>query len=125
MFPGDDLMKLDSLALFGLRQKAVSDKIELTEIGRILYHLNQKRGYKSSRSDANMDKKDTVDYVAEVKGRHEQIKEAGLNYWTILLWRAHKRQFSPNQATGFPKREAYIEEFDTILQEQKNTIPAP
>lgn len=121
MFPGDDLMKLDSLALFGLRQKAISDRIELTEIGRILYHLNQKRGYKSSRSDANMDKKDT-DYVAEVKSRHEQIKDAGVTIGQFFYNELTKDNFHRIKQQVFP-REAYIEEFDTILQEQKKHYP--
>ncbi len=51
------LFKLNPLELWGLRAKAVTKKITLKEFGRVLYHLNQKRGYKSAKSDANMVKK--------------------------------------------------------------------
>jgi CRISPR-associated endonuclease Csn1 len=117
MYPDDALMQLTSLALFGLRHKAVTQKIELAELGRILYHLNQKRGYKSSRSDANLDKKDT-DYVAEVKSRHDQIKEAGLTVGQFFFQELIKDNLHRIKQQVFP-REAYIQEFDAILEEQQ------
>ncbi len=63
MMPTDEQKKLPKLELWNLRAKATKEKIELNELGRLLLWLNQKRGYKSSRSDANLDKKDT-EYVA-------------------------------------------------------------
>lgn len=72
-----ELFNLKPLELWGLRAKSVSEKISLKELGRILYHLNQKRGYKSGRKEENADKKDT-NYVIEVKNRYEEIKEKGI-----------------------------------------------
>ena len=74
MMPDKALKELPKMQLWELRDKAATSKISFQEFGRILLWLNQKRGYKSSRSDANLDKKDT-DYVATVKSRHEKIKE--------------------------------------------------
>lgn len=42
--PGDTL--LTPLELYGLRAKAVDEAITLPELGRVLYHMNQRRGYK-------------------------------------------------------------------------------
>ena len=42
MYPDDTLFSLSGTALFGLRDKAVSQQITLPELGRICYHLNQK-----------------------------------------------------------------------------------
>ena len=39
--------QLSTLELYGLRERALRERIELTELGRILYHLNQRRGFKS------------------------------------------------------------------------------
>ena len=66
MTPTEELIKLDVLGLWGLRAKAANkdEKISLIELGRVLYHLNQKRGYKSAKSDDAEDKKQK-DYVAE------------------------------------------------------------
>ncbi|MBE2255878.1 MAG: type II CRISPR RNA-guided endonuclease Cas9 [Ignavibacteria bacterium] len=113
----ESILNLKPLELWGLRAKAVNDKITLKELGRVLYHLNQKRGYKSGRSEANLDKKDT-EYVSEVKNRHQEIKELGITigqkFYNELLKNEHYRI----KKQVFP-REAYIEEFDAIMREQQ------
>ena len=75
--PNTGLFNLSSLELYKLRSNAIKEKITLEQFGRLLLLLNQKRGYKSSRSDANLDKKNTA-YVEEVQGRHKIINELGL-----------------------------------------------
>ncbi|MDM7918892.1 MAG: hypothetical protein QUS12_06975, partial [Methanosarcina sp.] len=62
MKPSENEMILPKMKLWELRSKAPMEKISLSELGRILLWLNQKRGYKSARSQVNMDKKDT-EYV--------------------------------------------------------------
>lgn len=117
----EQLFKLTALELWGLRAKAVKQKITLTEIGRVLYHLNQKRGYKSSRSDANMDKKDT-DYVATVKGRHQVLKDLGLTIGEKFYQELKANEYYRIKEQVFP-REAYIEEYDSIMLEQSHHYP--
>jgi len=116
-----ELFKLKPLELWGLRAKAVSEKITLKELGRILYHLNQKRGYKSARKVENADKKDT-DYVKEVKNRYEEIKEKGITIGQKFYEELKKHQYYRIKEQVFP-REAYIEEFDRILNCQKTYYP--
>jgi CRISPR-associated endonuclease Csn1 len=121
MYPDLDLWKLPSLELFGLRDKALKEPISLQELGRILMHFNQKRGYKSMSKEENEDKKAT-EYVAEVKGRYKTIQDLGLTigqyfYQGIL---ADIRYRVKNQV--FP-REAYIEEFETIWKKQASFFP--
>lgn len=117
MLPDDTLMKLDALVLWELRAKAVSEKIELRELGRVLLHINQKRGYKSARKDSNKEKKDT-DYVAEVKSRHQELVASGLTLGQFFYERIKAdRQYRIKQRV-YP-REAYISEFDMICANQK------
>lgn len=117
----ESLFKLKPLDLWGLRAKSVSEKITLPELGRVLYHLNQKRGYKSSRSDANLDKKDT-EYVAEVKNRHQEITEQGVTIGQKFYDELSKNEHYRIKQQVFP-REAYIEEFDAIVQHQQKYYP--
>jgi CRISPR-associated endonuclease Csn1 len=116
MLPDESLMKLTSLELWGLRARAVTEKISLTELGRVLLHLNQKRGYKSSRSDDNLDKKDT-EYVAEVKNRHQLLKETnqtvGQRFYEELL----KDPYFKIKQQVYP-RDAYVDELDAICAQQ-------
>ena len=123
IYPTDDLIKLPSLDLWKLRSNAAnpSESISPQQLGRILYMLNQKRGYKSARSEANQDKKDT-DYVAEVKGRYAKLKETqktlGQFFYDELLIAKKSNSYYRIKEKVFP-REAYVEEFDKIISVQK------
>lgn len=121
MLPERRLIELPSVQLFELRAKAVREKISLVELGRICLHLNQKRGYKSSRSDANLEKKDT-EYVAVVKGRHAMLKEAGQTIGQHFFQALSANRFCQVKNQVFP-REAYIEEFEAIFETQQKFHP--
>ncbi len=117
----ENLFHIPQLKLWGLRAKAVTEKISLNELGRVLYHLNQKRGYKSSRSEENADKKDT-EYVADVKNRHQKLKEEGRTIGQKFFEELSKNQYYRTKQQVFP-REAYIEEYDAIMQKQQEYYP--
>jgi len=121
MFPDETLKSLPKIELWSLRNKAVNSQITLKELGRLLLWLNQKRGYKSSRSDANLGKKDT-EYVATVKSRHEKIKELNLTIGQYFYNELSNNQFFKVKENIFP-REAYIEEFEAIYHTQKQFYP--
>lgn len=53
-------LQLDSLAHYDLREKALHERIELKELGRILYQYNQLRGYSGGGKNDN-DKKENAD----------------------------------------------------------------
>ncbi|MCX7986739.1 MAG: type II CRISPR RNA-guided endonuclease Cas9 [Bacteroidales bacterium] len=113
------LFKLDKLTLWGLRAKACSEKVELPELGRILYHLNQKRGYKSISKSEN--KKDT-EYVAEVKNRYQLLKEPNLTIGQKFYNELLENPFYRTKEQVYP-REAYIEEYNKIMQCQQKYYP--
>ncbi len=117
MYPDEATQNLPKMKLWELRDKAVHSPVSLMELGRILLWLNQKRGYKSSRSDANLDKKDT-EYVATVKSRHEKIRELNLTVGQYFYKELSADEFFKVKENIFP-REAYIEEFDAICKTQQ------
>ena len=117
MYPDDATRNLPKMKLWELRDKAVHSPVSLMELGRLLLWLNQKRGYKSSRSEANLGKKDT-EYVATVKSRHEKIKELNLTIGQYFYNELRSDEFFKVKENIFP-REAYIEEFDTFCRTQQ------
>ena len=124
IFPSDELLKLPMLDLWKLRSDSANpdENISAEQLGRILYMLNQKRGYKSARSEANADKKDT-DYVQAVKGRYAQLKEKNQTIGQFFyngLNNAHINDSYIRVKEEVYPREAYIEEFDTIINAQKD-----
>ncbi|NSW45434.1 MAG: type II CRISPR RNA-guided endonuclease Cas9 [Bacteroidales bacterium] len=116
-----NLFNLKQLELWGLRAKAVNEKISLTELGRILYHLNQKRGYKSPTKASSLEKKET-EYVQEVKNRYQLIKEQNLTIGQKFYEELKQNPYYRTKEQVFP-REAYIEEFDKIIECQKKYYP--
>lgn len=121
MMPDEKVRALSKMQLWELRSKAVHEKISLNELGRILLWLNQKRGYKSSRSEANFDKKDT-DYVVDVKNNHQKIQDLNLTIGQYICHQLNENNYFRVKEKIFP-REAYIEEFDKIFKKQQSFYP--
>ncbi len=124
IFPSEELLKLPMLDLWKLRSDSANpnENISAEQLGRIFYMLNQKRGYKSARSEANADKKDT-DYVQAVKGRYAQLKDRNQTigqYFSEELRTANANNSYFRIKEEVYPREAYIEEFDTIINAQKD-----
>jgi CRISPR-associated endonuclease Csn1 len=114
--PDASLFSLTAVELYGLRNKAVTQKITLQELGRIWLHLNQKRGYKGSRTDDANDTKQTQ-YVAEVNTRFKTITELGLTVGQFFHKQLLEDPNKPIKGEVFP-REAYMQEFDLIWGKQ-------
>ena len=133
MYPDDDaLRKISPLELWGLRASAATPGIKLTlkELGRVLLHLNQKRGYRHSRLDNS--KKEETQYVQDVNNRYREIKEKGITIGQEFYNRLQNSAVTDTKGTKvvsarlkeqvFP-RHAYIEEFDRIMDVQKEFYP--
>lgn len=119
--PTKDLFSLSAIQLYGLRHKALQEKISLPELGRILFHLNQKRGYQSSRK-ADLPEKQDREYVAKINSRYDLLKTekltVGQHFYQCLIKDERYRikdQIMP--------RKAYIEEFGAILERQRTYYP--
>ncbi|MCQ2260881.1 MAG: type II CRISPR RNA-guided endonuclease Cas9 [Bacteroidales bacterium] len=131
MLPNEALIKLPVLPLWQLRANAATEgqKVSLCELGRVLYHLNQKRGYKSVKSED--DEAQQREYVQSVNNRYNIIRNRNQ---TIGQYFAKKLKESevlmPNgvfytyrtKEQVFP-RKAYEEEFDQIMQCQQKFYP--
>ena len=141
MMPDENLFKIDSLKLYGLRDKAVTMQISLQEIGRVLFHLNQKRGYKSNRKANNEEEKEankqsniideTADepqkkknkgYLDLIAEREELIKKEGLTIGQHFYSKLRENPFYRVKDNIF-LRSSYIEEFDKIWNLQKQFYP--
>lgn len=119
MYNGETL-KLSKLELWGLRAKAVHEQISLLELGRVLSHINQKRGYRTVKADYG-DKKQGA-YVSNVLERHKEINEQGLTIGEFMYKGLKMDPAFRCKERIFP-RIAYMEEFDAIMSCQKEFYP--
>ena len=140
MLPDESLIQLPLLELWKLRARAATpgEQLSLTELGRVLLHINQKRGYKHAKADEAAEaeaegksKKEKEGYVAQVKGRYQALKEKGQT-----IGQHFAEELRANQQTAprgvyytyrikeqvYP-REAYLEEYDHIMAVQREFYP--
>ena len=111
---------LSTLDLWGLRAKSVSEQVSLLELGRVLCHINQKRGYRTTKSDYGDKKLD--EFVGAVVARHKKLQDDGLTIGQFLYAElVHDPSFRCKEKV-YP-RGAYKEEFDAIMQCQKQFYP--
>ncbi len=128
MLPDKKLMlEQTPLEIWQKRADAASKDVSLEELGRVLLHINQKRGYKHSRL-SNSDSKETA-YVQEVNSRYDDLKAEGLTVGQHFA--AKLKENEQTSADGkkyynyrikeqvYP-RHAYEEEVEKILEVQSS-----
>lgn len=125
--PGGDLSK----SLYALRAKALDSPLHPHQIGRILFHLDQRRGFKSNRKTDRRDNE--AGKIATGVARLDQsMMELGARSYGEFLYkrrlegnsvRTRLRPETGEEARGdgydfYPSRAALETEFDTICSVQ-------
>jgi CRISPR-associated endonuclease Csn1 len=79
LYPADRSAQLEFEALnpYELRRRALGERLEPFEIGRVLLHLNQRRGFLSNRKADRQKKVEDSKMLAEISELAEQMAEAG------------------------------------------------
>ncbi|MBR1630309.1 MAG: type II CRISPR RNA-guided endonuclease Cas9 [Paludibacteraceae bacterium] len=127
-----EAMNQNVFELWKLRADAATEGVRLTpqQIGRVLCHINQKRGYRHSRQDVSDDTKQTQ-YVKEVNSRYDELRATGLTigqFFYAGLQRGRVDSEHGSYSTFRIKdrvypRQAHEEEFDHIMQVQRRFWP--
>lgn len=136
----DKLRILKKMPLYALRAKALDEKLELYEIGRILIHLGQRKGFLSNRKSSgdiggilnkgnkclkeNMNK--CFDGKARTYGEYLYLKHLEDPGAPIRLKKALKKNGGKTQlADGieFPYRSEYKNEFNAVWEKQREFYP--
>lgn len=94
--------------LYELRTKALTEKISLEELFRIIYHLNQRRGFKSNKKTTSQEEDNDKSILDEGKKKPE-----------ITIERVKILKVEP---TGEKKGKQKKEEFQIILQDGRKAI---
>ena len=137
MLPDEALIKLPLLELWELRARAATpgEQLSLTELGRVLLHINQKRGYKHAKADeaaeAETKTGKETGYVAQVKGHYQTLKEKGQTIGQHFAGELRANQQTAPRGVYYTyrikeqvyPREAYIEEYDRIMAAQRVFYP--
>ena len=103
-----------------LRARALDEKLEPDELGRILYHLCQRRGFKSNRK-AGMDEKESKTVgkgISELGGKMEEAGARTLGEYFSTLDPEEERIRG-----RYTSRKMYEDEFDAIWEAQRRHYP--
>lgn len=140
MLPDAALIQLPLLELWELRERAATAgrRLTLPELGRVLCHINQKRGYRHVKSDAaaivgdeGEKKKDSNSaYLAGIRANDEKLQD---EHKTVGQYFAEQlRQNQSESPTGgisyrikdqIFSRQRYIDEYDQIMAAQRVYYP--
>lgn len=126
-FPTQELAKWFALNPYELRHKALSEKLTLEEMGRIFYHLIQRRGFLSNSRSAGKD--DGAIFKGNVKEGKIGIDETRVQIENKTLG-AYFYEIAPKDNQPFvdglerirnryTTRQMYIDEFEQIWEHQK------
>ena len=149
MCPAENIDAWISLDPYILRQRALSEKLTITEIGRALYHLGQRRGFLSNRkskgfeltdfpevnelirldeeADLNQAKSNTKKsdensmMLSEIATLRDQIESSGCR--TLGEFFQKKLTSGERIRSKHTLREMFKHEFEAIWEKQKSFYP--
>lgn len=117
---------------YELRANAAIKKISLYELGRALFHINQRRGFKSNRKADSKDNEGGAIKKGIAELEHA-LMASGLKTLGQFLYEKHKKREgvlarpetkgSKNEYDFYPAREMYLQEVDFILNKQQEFHP--
>ncbi len=122
---GTKQSELISADPWALRAKALDDRLELFGIGRVLLHLNQRRGFLSNRkTDKPDDKKSEM--LAEINDLKRQIDESGCRTLGEFLNKQRVNAGEPQKVRirgKHTRRAMLIHEFNCVWETQAKFHP--
>ena len=110
---------LESVDPYSLRARAIDEPLSPAELGRAIFHLNQRRGFKSNRKAAADDESETRADISELR---QGIEDSGARtLGEFLAWRHEEREtVRARPGMGlYPDRAMYEMEFDRIRLSQE------
>ena len=105
---------------YEVRAKAVDSTVSKLELGRALYHMCQRRGFKSGRKDADAGK-DLIQFQKEQLILEENgFKTLGEYYFDLLKRneKVRKTKFTADDQEVNSSRISYVEEFNFLVNSQ-------
>ncbi len=102
---------------YEVRAKAPNGKVSKFELGRALYHICQRRGFKSGRKDADAGK-DLEVYKVEKEKRGDKTLGEYLFRQLEKGEKVRKTKYKADDNEVNSSRISYIEEFNTLIKSQ-------
>lgn len=125
-FPSEKLANWFALNPYELRQKALCEKLSLEEIGRIFYHLIQRRGFlsnsrKGGSDDGAIFKGNEKEGKIGITKTQDSIKDKTLGSYLFEIYPKENQPFQDGLErirNRYTTRKMYVDEFELIWNNQ-------
>lgn len=125
-FPSEKLANWFALNPYELRQKALNEKLTLEEIGRIFYHLIQRRGFlsnsrKGGSDDGAIFKGNPKEGKIGITETQESIQDTTLGSYLFEIYPKENQPFQDGLErirNRYTTRKMYVDEFELIWNKQ-------
>lgn len=127
LFPKDTLsrLKIFCVSPWQLRAKGLDEQLTPEEFGRVLIHLNMRRGFNARRKEGN--KKESSDTAKSIGELQEKIEKAGCRtvgeYLAPLEAKLPLRNRRPDEEFRIINRQMLEHEFDLLWKKQAEFHP--
>ena len=109
--------KLSNIFPYWLRKRALDYPLKPYELGRVLYHLGQRRGFLSNRKSPSAQDDGTV--ITSISELRQRMNEAGSR--TLGEYLVNLNPHEERIRNRYTHREMYQEEFEEICSFQRQT----
>ena len=125
-FPSEKLANWFALNPYELRQKALNEKLSLEEIGRIFYHLIQRRGFlsnsrKGGSDDGAIFKGNPKEGKIGITETQQNIQDKTLGSYLFEIYPKENQPFQNGLdriRNRYTTRKMYVDEFELIWNKQ-------
>lgn len=118
--------EFDQLPLYFLRREALDSKLTPYELGRIIYHLSQRRGFKSNRKEGGKSAESEKE-IGQVKSGiaelQEKIEASGARTLGEYFAGLNPHEIGQNIRRRWTARKMYEQEFEAIWEKQSQYHP--
>lgn len=110
---------------WSIRARARREQITLFELGRVLVHLNQRRGFQSNRKTDRANRKESSEMLAEISALAAEMGESTLGEYMASRRGADPKAYHRTRIRGHhTRRDMLTAEFDAIWEAQRQYHPA-
>jgi len=125
-FPSEKLAEWFALNPYELRKRSLKEKLSLEEIGRIFYHLIQRRGFlsnsrKGGSDDGAIFKGNVKDGKIGITETQEKIEDKTLGSYLFEIYPKENEPFKDGLErirNRYTTRKMYVDEFELIWNKQ-------
>ena len=118
----DERKALERLDPYALRACVLDELLKPYELGRALFHLDQRRGFRSNRKADSDDESEARTTRAQIDELRRRIRESSARTLGEFLAQRRKKGKTVRARTGvglYPDRALYESEFDAIRKKQE------